>query len=58
MIRVTPPPALLVPCPTPEWDGTTYRDVVDYALRLRSALDGCNGDKAKLRDYVTTKNGT
>lgn len=47
-----PAPALLQPCPKPQWSGGTYADLVDYAKTLQGTIAKCNKDKKALRDWA------
>lgn len=50
-IRIYPPEILLMICPNPALPGSTYRDLVEYAVGLEHALALCNIDKQKLREW-------
>ena len=47
-----PPQFLLADCPAPEYSGTDWLDVAEYAKAVQVMLDLCNGDKGMLRDWV------
>jgi hypothetical protein len=38
--------------PKPEYNGTTFRDVIEYLPKSWSALDECNSNVKGIRDYV------
>lgn len=48
-----PPAFLLAACPVPEYTGTEWADVAEYAKQVQVMLDLCNGDKAMLREWVS-----
>lgn len=48
-----PPAFLLADCPAPEYTGTEWQHVAEYAGKLQSMLGVCNSDKATLREWVT-----
>lgn len=48
---VFPPDILLQPCGKEEYSGEVWKDLVNYAIDLRSNLDKCNEDKKALRDW-------
>jgi hypothetical protein len=48
-----PPAFLLADCPVPEYTGTDWQDVAEYAKAVQVMLDLCNGDKAMLREWVS-----
>lgn len=52
VVRVTPPEPLLQPCERPTWEGRTYRDLVEHALRLRGALADCADRVDALREWA------
>lgn len=50
------PPALFLldsPAPEPPKTGDTNLDLLVYALDVELALQGCNQDKAHVREYFT-----
>lgn len=51
-----PPAFLLSPNPVPEYTGTVWADVADYAVVLQVELRMCNWDKAQAREWVATNN--
>jgi len=54
LVRAEPPRALLQPCPVPPYpDQTpTHRQLMALILDLLASLDGCNADKAALREIT------
>ena len=48
---VFPPETLLKDCNKTNYQGSTYKDVVEYALDLQSDVDKCNEDKKALRQW-------
>lgn len=48
-----PPAFLLADCPVPDYRGTDWQDVAEYAKEVQAMLDLCNGDKDMLREWVT-----
>jgi hypothetical protein len=52
IITLTPPGTLLLPVAEPALSGSRNRDLLDYALRLRTALREANADKAALRVWA------
>ena len=58
VVYVRPPEPLLAPCERPEWDGKTYRDLIDHALRLRGALDDCADRVDALRKWAEEPSST
>ena len=46
-----PPATLMAPTDNPEYTGTTWGEVGDYAVLIRSLLMQCNADKAAIRDW-------
>ena len=49
--QVTIPASLLADCPKPEWNGTTYRDLAELAVRRGKAIDDCNDQLSAAREY-------
>lgn len=49
-----PPAYLLADCPVPEYTGTQWGDVADYAGEVLTMLSICNTDKELLREWVST----
>lgn len=47
-----PPAFLLADCPVPDYKGTDWQDVAEYAKEVQVMLDLCNGDKGMLREWV------
>lgn len=47
----TPPMTLLQPCPAPQVEVVTHRDLVRLVLELGDALDRCDADKAAMRAF-------
>jgi len=47
-----PPAFLLADCPVPEYTGTEWAHVAEYAGQIQAILGLCNGDKAMLREWV------
>jgi hypothetical protein len=43
-----PPKLFVEPTSIPEFKGTTYRDLGEYTLELKHALEQCNIDKGLL----------
>nr|WP_257535451.1 hypothetical protein [Marinobacter adhaerens] len=37
----------------PDYRGTDWQDVAEYAKEVQAMLDLCNGDKDMLREWVT-----
>jgi len=52
-VYLHPPAFLLAECPVPEYIGTEWAHVAEYAGQLKSALRVCNGDKVLLREWAT-----
>lgn len=50
--RLLPPADLLADCPIPGLDPSTNGALVQGILDLRLALQGCNADKAALREWA------
>ncbi len=48
-----PPAFLLADCPVPEYTGTEWKHVAEYAKAVQVMLDLCNGDKDMLREWVS-----
>lgn len=48
---VSPPEVLLRDCDSPQLDGDTYRAAVILAVQRGAAIDQCNADKRKLRQW-------
>jgi hypothetical protein len=53
VIKVTPPSALLLETPHPDFTGSSNGDLVNFIDEVGNALDMCNADKAALRNWVT-----
>lgn len=51
-VYAIPPAVLLTPCSHPVWNGGTYRDLVDYSLLLKAALEECDAKIESLRVWV------
>jgi hypothetical protein len=49
---VTPPAALLLATPSPDFAGSTNGDLVLFIDELQAALDVCNADKAAVRGFI------
>lgn len=47
---IFPPSSLLAPCPVPEYTGSEWQHVADYAVLLKGKLEQCNKDKAAMRE--------
>jgi hypothetical protein len=52
VIKVTPPAALLLATPSPDFAGSTNGDLVLFIDELQAALDVCNADKAAVRGFI------
>jgi hypothetical protein len=52
-VYLHPPAFLLSECPVPEYTGTEWVHVAEYAGKLQSMLSLCNDDKGLLREWVT-----
>ena len=50
-VYIRPPAELLAPCERPAWQGRTYRDLVEHAIRLREALEACDDQVAAIREW-------
>jgi len=51
-VVISPPDALIQARPEPVMPGDTWRDVADYALRLREWGGACEADKSALREWA------
>lgn len=47
-----PPTVLTEPTPVPDYMGTTWADVGDYALTVKGALLECNADKQSIIEWA------
>lgn len=45
------PAALLADCEKPKWEGGSYRDLAELAMRRGKAIDDCNDQLAAVREY-------
>jgi hypothetical protein len=52
LLRLEPPGALLLQIPEPVLSGIRNKDLLQYALRLRSALREANADKSALEAWA------
>jgi hypothetical protein len=57
ILRLEPPNALLLQIPEPVLSGTRNKELLEYALRLRSALREANADKSALEVWVNRQKG-
>lgn len=48
---ILPPDILLEGCPTPEYLGTVYADIIEHAIEIKEALEKCDSDKTSLREW-------
>ena len=55
---VFPPEQLLKECNKTSYEGSTYKDVIEYAIDLQSDIDKCNEDKTALRNWKTDNDTT
>ena len=56
-VKIKPPALLMADCsgPEPLPSPATNLDLLNYAINLRLALDACNQDKARLREFYAEK---
>ena len=54
---LTPPEVLIQNCPGATIKGKTTGDLVSYNLDLKAALQQCNIDKQKIREWATQAKG-
>ena len=55
-VKLAPPSVLLTDCQAPDrpQNPATNGDLLQYAIKLKVALDECNKSKARLREFYDT----
>ena len=51
IVQVKPPMALMLDTRIPGLTGDTYGDVIDYAVKLKGAIQTCNSKLESLREW-------
>lgn len=46
-----PPEILLKDCVSEDYEGSTYKDVIEYTLDVKESLNKCNEDKKSIRKW-------